>query len=234
MATLAEIRTNILIKLKQEIGTSDWWSEDEIEQWTNDLYIDTSRDGRLLKKRDILTLSIKDQATYSLPTGTIILISMTYDQEPIYPTTIEELNAYSRSWRSEGPGIPCWFYYERGNRYTEVSLHQTPSTSGLEIGFDVIYKPNKLEISESPEEPFTDGLLLKDGVVSMALAKEGGGQNLDRSDYYWRQFYTKLTALLKEPKISGRTHVMRSIEDLGIRGIDQGPRLPLDYPSYPW
>lgn len=222
MATLSTIVTNILTKLEEEAGSQEWWIATEITGWFNDLYIDICREGDFNRTRDISTGSVAEQSEYNLPVNALQVLGMTYNGKPIYPTTIKELNAHDRNWRSRGSGTPIWYYFEEGKEYTEVSLFPKPDTSEVEIGFDVAILVTALDNLAEPIKPFEDGLIIRDGVISIALAKEGEGQNIERSNYYWSLFAGKLTTATKRPKMSERVHVLRSIEDGGIKGLNLG------------
>ena len=233
MATLTEIYTKILESLEREAGSSDFWISDEIKDYINDLYINTCRYSRILRTRDVSTVSVADQPNYNLPNKCLQVFSMTYDGEPIFPTTIAELNAYSFTWRTANSSTPLWWYFEIGKEYTEINLYPTPQNSGEEIGFDHAYLPDSLGDTDEPEEPFRDGLILEAGVMSVSLAKEGAGQNIDRSEFYWNKFLAFINNALSMYKKPDRVHVLRSIEDGGLaRGINRGPRLPSNYPPY--
>jgi len=232
MATLASISAGILTKLEQEAGSQEWWTSSEVKEYFNDLYVDICREGNFKGSRDVTTLSVANQAEYDLPDNTISVTGVTYNGKPIYPTTITELNAYSQTWRSRGSGTPKWYYFEEGNRYTQVSLFPKPDTTDYEIGLSVILLPTVLSDEEEPIEPFRDGLIIRDGVISLALAKEGEGQNLERSEFYWQLFSGKLSTIIKKPEMPERVHVLRSIEDGGIgsqmiRGLNLGDHYPL-------
>lgn len=235
MATLAEITIRVLDKLEYESGSQEWWESDEIKSDVNDLYAMICKEGEILKTRDITTVTVADQKDYTYPsTHTVIsLIGVDYDGKPIFPTTIEELQSYSITWRNQGSSIPVWYFFEDGNEFVGPSLFPVPATSDVEIAMRFSYEATTLGDTDSPEQLFKDGLILEKGVLSIELAKEGEGQNIERAEYYWQQFITDLSFPAKKNKLPGRVHVRRSIEDVGlVRGIGRGPRLPGNYPPY--
>ena len=182
MTTLADITLEIFEKLKQEAGNQTWWTSSEIKTWYNEIYIDICREGGFKRTRDVTTDSVEDQVAYSVPDDTITILGMTYDGKHIHPTTLAELNAHDKNWRSRGSGEPYWYYYEDGGRYIEISLFPKPDADGVEIGFNVELLPTALEDVQEPIRPFRDGLIIRDAVMSLALAKEGEGQNIERSE----------------------------------------------------
>lgn len=235
MATLAEITISILKKLEYESGSQSWWTDTEIKSDVNDLYKTICKEGEILKTRDTTTVTVADQQdyTYSSTYTVISLIGVDYDNKPIFPTTIEELQSYSITWRDQGSSIPVWYFFEDGNEFTGPSLFPKPATADVELAMRFSYEATTLGSSDSPEQLFKDGLILEKGVLSIELAKEGEGQNIERAEYYWQQFVTDLSFPAKKSKMPGRVHVRRSIEDVGlVRGIGRGPRLPDNYPPY--
>jgi len=229
MTTLANIGISILADLEREAGVSDYWDATEVKGLFNELYIEVCKYLDFLRTRDTTKDSADGVKDYDYPIdGVVSLLGMSYNGKPIYPTTITELNAYSRTWRAEGDSTPTWYYFEDGREYIGPSLHPTPDTDSLEIAMRLSYYPTALEDTDEPIEPFKDGILLKSGVLSVCLAKEGEGQNLERSNYYWQLFEFKLGSIKKKQPIPERTHVLRSIEDGGIRGLNLG----IHYPPY--
>ena len=222
MATLDTISTSILTKLEQEAGRSVWWTTTEVKSWFNDLYIDICRESGMNRSRNTSTVSVAEQVAYAVPTNTIAILGITYDSKPIRPTTIQELNAHDENWRTQTSNTPLWYYYEDGDRFVQISLYPKPSTAGDTIAMSVETYPSALSDIEEPIEPFKDGLIINDGVVSLALAKEGEGQSLERSNYYWSMFAAKLGGVVKKERLPDRVHRMGSIEDGRRAGLELG------------
>lgn len=234
MSTLSTISTSILTKLEDEVGSDEWWTSTEIKQWINDLYrsIGLSFDG-FFRSRDETTKSVAEQVAYTIPTisgveNIIKIISIDYDDKVLEPTTPDYLNKTWYKWRDEGSGTPIYYYQEYGEELQKISLLPKPSEDDDVIGIDCWVIPDELGDSGSPLEPLTNGLILTDGVLSMALAKAGGGRDLDRSDYYWAQFVNKVGIL------TGRQNPKKT---RGLRGIGEEPtitglRLGDHYPRY--
>ena len=234
MSTLSTISTSILTRLEVEVGSDEWWSSTETKQWLNDLYrsFGLSFDG-FFKSRDETTVTVADQVAYDFPTITgvdniIKIISVDCDDEVLEPTTPDYLNKTWYKWRDEGSGTSRFYYQEYGEELQKLSLFPKPSTADLVVGIDCWVIPDELGDDDSPLEPLTNGLILMDGVLSMALAKAGGGRDLDRSDYYWAQFVSKVGILtgLQNPK-----------KTRGLRGMGEAPtitglRLGEHYPPY--
>ena len=235
MATLAAIAVNVLEKLEFESGSSEWWTDTEVKADINDLYRTICKEGEILKTRDSSVVTVEDQQDYDYPSAyeVISLIGLDYDGKPLFPSTIEELQAYSRTWRSMGSSVPAWYFFEDGNEFTGPSLFPKPATADLELGMRFSYQASVLEDADEPEQLFKNGLILEKGVISIELAKEGEGQNIERAEWYWQQFITEISFPAKKSKLPGRFHVLRSIEDGSIvQGLGRGPRLPSAYPEY--
>lgn len=229
MATLNEITTRILNKLEYESGSQEWWLDTEVKSDINDLYKTICKEGEFLKTRDTSVVSVTDQKDYDYPSAysVITLLGVDYNNKPIHPTTLKELNAYSRTWRDRGSGTPIWYYFEDGQEFAGPSLFPKPGTDALIIAMRFSYQAATLEDLDEPEQLFKDGLTLGNGVLSIELAKEGEGQNIERSEYYWQQFISDLAFPAKKTKIPERIHVLRSVEDVGIGGFNLGEHYPL-------
>lgn len=235
MATLAEISVSILDKLEAEVGSSEWWTATQVKADINELYKTVCQEGQILKVRDISVVTVEDQQDYDYPSAytVISLIGMDYDDKPLFPTTIEELQAYSHTWRGMGGSVPAWYFFEDGNEFAGPSLFPKPATADIELGMRFSYQASALEDDDEPEQLFKNGLILEKGVISIELAKEGEGQNIERAEWYWQQFITEISFPAKKSKLPGRFHVLRSIEDGSIvQGLGRGPRLPEEYPQY--
>jgi len=230
MSNLVEEAESILQKLEEEAGSEAYWTEAEIKSWYNDLYVETCREAKFLAKT-VEDTSVAGKDDYDLPDKTIHVVHVTYDNKPIYPTTIMELDSKSRTWRSLGNSIPYWWYFAEGEEYTKIRLYRTPNADGKVIAITVNYIPERLEDDESPKYPLLNSLVLQNGVIAIALWKAGPGRDVERGNYYWNLFQAGLYSLIGETKNKqDRAHVLRSIEDVGIV---RGPRLPSNYPTYP-
>jgi len=226
MTTLSNISIGILTKLEEEAGSNDYWTSTEVKSWFNDLYTDICRENNVIAQRTITTDSVADQQDYSLTSGHLSLLGVTYNGKPLHPTTLSELDAYSETWRGRGSGTPKWYFFEEGQQYTYVSLFPKPDTDSVEIGLTESYLPSTLGDDDEPAEPFKDGLIIRDGVLSLALAKEGEGQNIERSEFYWDMFAIKLRRAIVRQPAPKRVHVLRSIEDVGAGGLNLGEHYP--------
>ena len=234
MSTLSTISTSILTKLEDEVGSNEWWTATEIKQWINDAYrsIGLSLPG-FFRSRDGTTVTVVDQIAYSLPTiagieNIIKIISVDYDDKMLDPVTPDYLNKTWYKWRDEGSGTPVYYYQEYGEELQKISLFPKPSTADKVIGIDCWVIPDELADGGEPLEPLKNGLILKEATLSMALAKAGGGRDLDRSDYYWSQFVTMMGAL---------TGTQNPKKARGLHGIGEAPtitglRLGDHYPAY--
>jgi hypothetical protein len=228
---LSNITTNILSKLSYEAGSSNWWTSAEIDNYVNSLYSNIALETSLIKKRSAEIVSVAGQSEHTIPktseVRTIInVIGIDYDGDPIDPLTISELNYNVSSWRSLDSGTPFGWFFERGNENVVFSLVPKSSTSALSIYVDFSFIPNDLDQGEEPAEPFKDGIILTDGVMSMALGKAGGGRDLDRSDWYWMQFVSKIPGLKK--LVLNKSRSMKSIDEgNNKRSIRLGEHYPL-------
>ena len=232
---LADLATLILGKLADEAGTDKWWTATQIKAWINELYRDVAMNFECLSVRDITLSTTIGTARYVIPkptgVGTITkLKNIDYDitvQGPLDFYTVEQLDSIDPRWRGLNDGTPFGAFFEQGDVNLAVSLVPPPSAVKV-IGFDYSFIPSDLTDAQEPYEPFKDGIILKDGVMSMALAMPGGGRDLDRSDYYFMMFTSRFSTFTKHRAPVWRG--LRSVEDSG-RMINR-VRLPANYPRY--
>jgi len=231
--TLDEITTKIISRLAYEAGSSSWWTSTEIDSYVNSLYSEIALDTDLIKKRSEAILTIASTANYDIPKTAEVrtvkgVLGIEYNGEPLDYLTINELDSNIFKWRSLAAGTPFGWYYERGSENKTFYTVPKVATADIEMYVDMTYIPVDLTSISSPVEPFTDGIVLFDGVMSIALGKSGGGRDLDRSDWYWLQFVSKLPSITKI-KVS-KQHSMKSIDEGDNR---RGFRLGEHYPFYP-
>jgi hypothetical protein len=228
--------TAILAKLADEAGTDKWWTAVQIKKWINEIYTDIAFNYECLSTRDTTLSTTVGLARYVIPkpagVGTITrLKSCDYDvnvEGTLDFYTIEQLDSIDPTWRGLGNSTPWGAFFEHGDENLAVSLIPAPGAIKV-LGFDYNFIPSILGDNDEPYEPFKDGIILRDGVMSLALAGAGGGRDLDRSDYYFSMFVAKLPMLAKHKAPVSRG--FKSIEDAtSIRG----PRLPSNYPHYPF
>jgi len=226
--------TAILAKLADEAGTDKWWTAIQIKKWINEIYTDIALNYECLSVRDTTLSTTIGLARYVIPkptgVGTITkLKSCDYDttiEGPLDFYTVEQLDVADPTWRGLGNGTPWGAFFEHGDENLAVSLVPAPGAVKV-LGFDYNFIPSTLGDSDEPYEPFKDGIILRDGVMSLALAGAGGGRDLDRSDYYFSMFIAKLPMINKHKAPVWRG--LRSVEDsTAIRSV----RLPSNYPRY--
>ncbi len=229
---LSDLTTKILARLVYEAGSSDWWTSAEIDSYINDLYSQIALETELIKMRTVNIPTVATQAEYDIPKTSEVrtvkqVINIDYDGEPLDPVTVLELNQNISRWRDLADGTPFGWFFDRGNENVTFTLVPPAATADVEMYVDMSYIPADLGQSDAPAEPFTDGIILFDGVMSIALGKAGGGRDLDRSDWYWLQFINKIPSITK-PKLN-RTHAMKSIDEGGsVKGFNLGEH----YPTY--
>jgi len=231
--TLAEISTKVMTKLEEEVGSSEWWTTTEIRQWINDLYRETAEELKVCKERDVSMVTVAEQMSYTLPVPTgyeriLSLLGITYDKRQLSSTSVQVLDSTYFKWRNRGSGVPQEYFYDLGEEFTGVSLFPKPGTADMELGFDLILLPNEMGESDSPAEPFTSGFLLMNGTLAIALAKAGGGRDLDRSEHYWTQYIGGFAPFFKT-KQPRKIRGFKSIEEVQMT---RGVRLPDHYPEY--
>lgn len=227
MATLEGIRNNVLAHLEREAGTSEYWPSTEINGVINFLYKLLAFDYRNIKEvytRDSVTTLGK---IYAIPENLIAVEEITFDGKAIDPKSIYEIKLMDDQWRIR-TGTPDYYCLDYREGY--VLLWYFPSTAA-EIKIFGPIQPDDLTSLDIPAAPYSNGHILETGVVSFSLAKEGGGQNLERSSYWYDVFLGALNSF-NLPKHPSMDNVLRSIDT--PRGHFYGPRLPSNYPAINW
>lgn len=230
--TLSNVIDDILEKLHEESGFETYWNRTEILSWWNDLYIETGRRGKFFG-RVTTFISEADVDYYSLEEGTIEVYKVLYDNEPLYPTTMEELDENDRRWRERDSSTPTHWYIRKDERYSKIRLFPTPPDNEITINVYNYYIPEALRDNENdyPQMPFQKNKVLNYGVLAQALWQAGPGRDLERGNYYWSMFEGALNQMYDETRDRvDRRHVLRSIHESNDA---VGPRLPSNYPPYP-
>ncbi len=193
---LSALATDVMAQLLSDQGTNDYWNVTDIKIDANWLYRDIAETFECLKERDETTLSIINIARYVIPISGNVesilrLINVEYDNEPLPYKTIKEVEEYYYKWRTLDASIPVCCTMEKKDLNRAITLVPKSDSTNKVIAFTFSYLPIPLTDSDSPIQPLTDCRILKDGLMSMQLAKAGGGRDLDRSDWYFSQFLSK-------------------------------------------
>lgn len=227
MPTVATIGTNILAHLEREAGTSEYWDISKVYEVVNFLYKMLSNDYRnvidVYTRNSVITVG----QIYELPESILAVNEVLFDGKALDPKSIYEIKLMDTEWRTRS-GTPDW--YSLDYRLGYVLLWYFPATV-VEIKIVGPIVPDTLTSTDIPKSPYSNGQILEPGVVSFLLAQEGGGQNLERSSYWYDVFLGALNTLNMKKHIS-MDNALRSIET--PRGRFFGPRLPNNYPSINW
>jgi hypothetical protein len=227
MPILSTITTNVLAHLEREAGTTEYWETTEIDGVVNFLYKLLAFDYRNIKEvytRDSVDVVGK---IYAIPENLLAIEEITFDGKSVDPKSIYEIKLMDDQWRTR-LGTPDWYCLDYREGY--VLLWYFPSTIA-EIKIFGPIQPDTLTSPDIPAAPYSNGQILEPGVVSFSLAKEGGGQNLERSNY-WYDIYLGALSSFNLSKHPSMDHVLRSIDT--PRGQNFGPRLPQNYPAINW
>ena len=226
MSNLTTIRTNVLAHLQREAGTTEFWTSAGIDSVINFLYRTFARQYRNVKEKWSRDSVITTETVYRIPSKFLAINECSWDGENIDPISIYEIRLMDKEWRTRGgnPSYHCLDY-----RDGFILLWYFPSSiAEIEVFGPVV--PENLSASEIPSAPYSNGLILEAGSVSFLLAQEGGGQNLERSSY-WYDIMSGELGEFQKPKQS-MDHHLKSIECGRGRGF--GPRYPSNYPSINW
>lgn len=227
MPTVATIGTNILAHLEREAGTSEYWGIAKVYEVINFLYKILSNDYR-----NVIDVYTRDSVItvgqiYELPESILAVNEVLFDGEALDPKSIYEIRLMDTEWRIRS-GTPDW--YSLDYRLGYLLLWYFPATvCEIKIVGPII--PDTLVSTDIPKSPYSNGQILEPASVSFLLAQEGGGQNLERSSYWYDVFLGALNTLNMKKHIS-MDNALRSIET--PRGRFFGPRLPSNYPSINW
>lgn len=226
MSTLQEITTDVLGHLRRESGTNVHWPEAEVQDVVNFVYKITAQENKNVREPWSETSSDVVGEIYKLPDRFLTIEEVFWNGDILDPISIQEIRAIDEKWRERhgNPENYCLDY-----RVGYLMLWHFPS-SEQEIKVVGAVVPNSIEPQQSPEPPYSNGIALTGLAVSFLLAKEGAGQNLERSAY-WLDL--GLAALHSDiaPK-ANITHVLRSVDNASRR--QKGPRYPSNYPYLNW
>lgn len=227
MTTLSGMRTNVLSHLLREAGTSSFWTSPGVDEVLNFLYKNLAEDYRNVKLSYTRNSVITVGKIYTLPSELITVDDVLFDGKAKDPISIYEIKLMDDQWRIRS-GTPDWYCLDYKLGY--LLLWSFPSTiAEIEIAGPV--NPTALTESETPKAPYSSGSILESGAVSFLLAQEGGGQNLERSAYWYDIFLSALRKLdLSKTPSSDRQ--FKSITAARTRRF--GPRYPSNYPSISW
>jgi len=226
MPDLETIRTNTLAHLLREAGTTEWWNEAGVDSVINFLYRTFARQYRNVKEKWSRNSVTTTDTVYKIPSKFLAVNECSFDGGNLDPISIYEIRLMDTEWRTRG-GDPDHYCLDYRDGF--LLLWYFPSSvAEIEIFGSVV--PENLSASEVPSAPYSNGLILESGSVSFLLAQEGGGQNLERSSYWYDIMIGELDEFQK-PKQS-QDHCLRSIESR--RGPRFGPRYPSNYPSINW
>jgi hypothetical protein len=227
--------TNVLAHLEREAGTSDHWTTAQIFSILNFLYrLSADNYRNVIEKFTQVDLAIQTDLTYLLPEKLLSVDEVLYasdttsDQEALDPTSLYQIKIMDTSWRLR-TGIPDWYCLDYIEGYLLLWRFPSAVTPGITVTGPVI--PTALLTTQSPSVPYKNGNILEPGAVSFALSQEGPGQNLERSNY-WYDIFLNALASLNKSKTPSMDHAIKSVDE--GRGQPRGPRLPSNYPSYPW
>ncbi len=223
----SEIITNVLAHLAREAGTDNYWTSATALSALNFIYRDLAKSLRNVKIVHTRTSSTTAGVLYDYPANLIAIEEVSFDSKLLDPISIYEIRMMDTEWRSR-TGTPSWYC----NDYIpgQLLLWDFPS-SALEIKIVGPQIPNELTLGDTPSFPYSDGRVLEPGAVSMLLSQEGGGQNLERSTWWW-QVFAQTVEDIKGPVFPSKDMVLRSIDN--PRGKRFGPRMPSNYPATGW
>jgi len=227
MATLETMRTNVLSHLGREAGTTEYWDSDKVDEVINFLYKNLAEENRNVIESYTRDSVITVGKIYSLPAELLSVKEVLFNTKAKDPISIYEIRLMDDEWR-ERSGTPDWYCldYKLGN----LLLWYFPSTVAvIEIIGPII--PTTVISSETPKAPYSSGTILEPGAVSFLLAQEGGGQNLERANY-WYNIFLGSSENLKISKTPGSDRQFRSITASRMRKF--GPRYPSNYPAINW
>ena len=231
--TKDEITTKLMADLAVMSGSNEWWTKVGLAIHVDYLYKELATSLKNLTMFDDSTTSVVNTARYAIvkPVGVLTvlkILTITIDGEPLDFYTVEDLYKIDYKWRGLGAGTPWGWYFERGDLFTHISTVPKMASNTKKIGFEYAYKPDDLENSDEPKEPFTDGVILCDGAMSLAFSEPGGGRDLDMADNYYNRLLGHFAQNQKH--VADVSRGFRSPEE-SIASASR-VRLPSNYPSY--
>jgi len=182
-------------------------------------------------------------SVYTLPSGILGILAVSWKGEPIYPlehTTLRDSAPYYLPLNAGSQSKP-YHYLRVGYGYSKIEFRPVPSESiaaddtniyGSDIANRVIISCWKVADSSNQLPEFARRRLLKYYVLWKAFAKEGKGQNLKASDYFKLKFdYEKTMFKLAVDNVS--KCIVRKLSSIPIdrsrTNFPPSPVLPARY-----
>jgi len=213
MATLQQIRDNVLTRLTLEVGVNTYWTNADIDTLINDYYKELATLYPVFRKVK-QTNSVDGQYQYELPSDLLSLVRVEWDatgtssKKILLPIYMQDLDLYDAYWKTT-EGEPDWYFLDEVN--WTLGLYPVPSANNKVIRVNYSYLPDTLTSVQSPAQPLTDGLLLQTGTLGYALSKSGGGQNKERAGFYSYKADKMLKRLLR-PILGRKLPIMKSLD----------------------
>ncbi len=227
MPTIDTMATNVLAHLLREAGTTSFWTTPQVFEVINFLYRNLADEHRNVMESYTRNSVTTVGKIYALPSTLLSINDVLFEAKSKTPISIYEIRLMDEQWRIR-TGTPDWYCldYKLGN----LLLWYFPSTiQEIEIVGPII--PADLTTTQTPKAPYSSGAILEPGAVSFLLAQEGGGQNLERSAY-WYDIFSGAVMNLGLPITPASDRQFKSISASRVRRF--GPRYPSNYPSISW
>jgi len=175
--SLAQLRVDVLIKLREEVGNPTFWTFDEVDGYLNKGYKLLCKDGDFIISEGLLTLQTS-VSIYDLPSD-LVEVSKFY---------LDCLTQKSRLRFSKASGTPLnWDYFGAG----KIMVDPIPAATDSGDTADFEYRAYPALLSADADEVINI-LDVREGVFNYALYealdKEGDGQDKKRALFYYNEY----------------------------------------------
>jgi len=136
MTTLNQVIDNTLQKLKEETTSPAFWDRDEIKRSVLEALREIGELVKIFKKNHIIVVEV-GKRKYEFPEDFIELNRIEFDEERIIPTSSEELDQVTPTWRDQVGDPEAYFRDQCLPGFFEV--YKIPDTAGDEFVFSSDY-----------------------------------------------------------------------------------------------
>lgn len=193
-------RLQLRTLIRKSLGevTSAFWTDTELNTWTDDACDDLAFRAKCIKGNGKMT-TVASQAEYVLstyyPTAIAVLEVYYYQNaatwEKLDETDRDELNLEHRGWKSAAAGVPTKYYWDREEDVLGFYVKPDSTNAGTDYA-EVYYAKAHTDIAgdaNEPDIPLNLQPAIVDFVVARGLDTRGWG---DKANDKWQKYFSKI------------------------------------------
>lgn len=232
--TVTEMITEILTRLNLA-ETNDFFTTADLTAYLNDGYKDFAGETQCLKKFVLLDIN-SGTTEYNLPDDCLQVIWAGYDDEALWPTSVNQLDAIDEDWIGR-EGTPTFFVVELDG-FDKLRLYETPNISSTALDDDTTaqtdfedwsdnlllfhaYEPDDLTAGQTPDLETCFQWALIYYALWKCFEKEGDFQNLEIATFYQMRYLEKKAEKKKQLTID------QDVTFSGTENLDEAKNIGL-------